>query len=238
MNLVKTTAPISIDNLKLYFTDKSTFYIIDYKNSTLKGSKLLTYLSNLDIPCDIDLSDLNNTEVYDLVLDYMKTPMLVNINRLELLVIYLLKEYKGIVKNNDSDFINANIDIFKIWESKLDSLSLYNLYIINSDELKTFVTTHQEDDTNDLCGVNFLKVLKHQDFYEYYGFVKQDNLKYYSKYFNDYMFKGKNLYEYWANDNNPMFLLTTGIVTGELTSEEYNKAKKQSIEEFSNATFI
>ena len=42
MNFIKTTAPISIDNLKKYFVDKDTFFLIDYKNSALNGSKLLT----------------------------------------------------------------------------------------------------------------------------------------------------------------------------------------------------
>ena len=47
MNVIETTAPIKIEELKKYFADKETFYVIDYANSDLKGSKLLTYLSNL-----------------------------------------------------------------------------------------------------------------------------------------------------------------------------------------------
>ena len=40
------------------------------------------------------------------------------------------------------------------------------------------------------------------------------------------MFKGKNLYSYWANDNNPLFLLTVSIANGtaiECLNELQNK---------------
>jgi hypothetical protein len=50
MKIIETTAPVKIEELKKYFADKDTFYLIDYANSDLKGTKLLTYLSNLDIP--------------------------------------------------------------------------------------------------------------------------------------------------------------------------------------------
>lgn len=238
MNLVNTVAPISIEDLKKYFTDKSTFYIIDYKNSTLKGSKLLTYLSNLDIPCDLDLQGCNSEEFYGLILDYMNSPMLVNVNVLERMVIHLLMQVKGIAPLHDNEFIESNKQLFLSWENKLDSLSLYNVFMINTDECKDFVKSYPEDDTSDLSGINFLKLLRHKDFFEYYGNVKKEQLKYYSKYFNEYMFKGKNMYSYWANENNPMFLLTMGIADGSLTSEDYNTAKKQSIEGISNVTSI
>ena len=57
MNIIETIVPISIDNLKKYFTDKNTSFIIDYNNSSLKGNKFLTYISNLDVPCDVILDD-------------------------------------------------------------------------------------------------------------------------------------------------------------------------------------
>jgi len=57
-NIVETTAPIAIEDLKKYFADKETFYLINYKDSELKGEKLLTYLSNLDVPADIKFSTL------------------------------------------------------------------------------------------------------------------------------------------------------------------------------------
>jgi hypothetical protein len=45
------------------------------------------------------------------------------------------------------------------------------------------------------------------------------------------MFKGQNLYSFWANENNPMFLLTWGIAVGEVAPDEYVTLLKESIKE-------
>ena len=43
------------------------------------------------------------------------------------------------------------------------------------------------------------------------------------------MFKGQNLYSYWANENNPMFLLTWGIANGIVTKEQYDASVATSL---------
>ena len=48
--IIETKAPIAIDDLKKHFTDENVEFLIDYDKSDLKGEKLLTYLSNLDLP--------------------------------------------------------------------------------------------------------------------------------------------------------------------------------------------
>jgi hypothetical protein len=235
MNIVETTAPISIDNLKKYFSDKSTFFIINYKDSTLKGKKLLTYLSNLDIPSDINFKDCSNEECFEVIEDYLHTAMILNILSLEKATIGILHQAKGLITVSDKEFIEKNKEILKKWISKLESLTLYNMYIVKDNTFKEFVDSFQIDDSNELIGVNFISLLKHKDFYSFYKNTKQENLKFYSHYFNDYMFKGKNMYSYWANENNPLFLLTYGIAEGMVTGESYNLAKQKSIEEFKNA---
>ena len=45
------------------------------------------------------------------------------------------------------------------------------------------------------------------DFFIWFDKVEEKSLKYYSKYFNDYMFKGKSLYNFWANENNPFLII-------------------------------
>ena len=70
--IIETTAPIAIEDLKKHFEDKETSYLVDYEKSELKGEKLLTYLSNLDLPCDLK----NITP--DLLKDYFHSTSLVN----------------------------------------------------------------------------------------------------------------------------------------------------------------
>lgn len=203
MNIIETTAPIGIDYLKQYFTDKTTTFIIDYEKSELKGQKLLTYLSNLELPCDVKGYD------EQFIKDYLETTALVNIPSLELNIIELLAQLKlGKSVPFKHDLLN--------WEKKIDSLTLYNMNTIKSEQIKDWVKSFPEDDTNDLKGINFVSLIKNEEMYSLFNHVKEKNLTYFSKYFNDYMFKGKNLYSFWANENNPMFLLTWGISSGEV----------------------
>ena len=88
MNIIETIVPISIDNLKKYFTDKNTTFIIDYNKSSLKGNKFLTYISNLDVPCDVILDD--SLECQELIKDYMHFSLLCTIPSLEKKVIKIL----------------------------------------------------------------------------------------------------------------------------------------------------
>ena len=225
--IINTIAPIAIEDLKKYFENKSVKFIIDYTNSKIKGTKLLTYISNLDIPCDISFNDKNEQE--ELLKEYLNSTVLCSVPSLEILTINLLLEYKEIIENliPYKNFITDNLEIIKQWESKLDSLTLYNMYIVDSPEMQEFAKGFPEDDTEELAGINFLSLLKHQDFFIYYGKIKESNLKFYTKYFNEYMFRGKNLYSYWANENNPLFLITFGISEGLQLKE--NKEEESNV---------
>jgi hypothetical protein len=237
MNLINTPAPIAIEDLKQYFTDKNSFYIINYNESKLKGSKLITYLSNLDLPCDIDLN-ISVDEFYSLLKEYMSSPMLVNIRSLEFAVMGVIQQAKGISDNGHKQFIEQNRDLIDRWISKIDSLTLYNMYIINSDETKNFAQAFPKDDTDSVEGVNFVSLLKHPEFYSLYHKIEEDKLKFYEKYFNEYMFKGKNMYSFWANGNNPLFLLTFSIGEGSFSPEEYIDAKEKSLQGIENVSSV
>lgn len=213
MKVIDVTAPFSIEDLKLYFEDDQTFYMVDYENSQLQGIKLLTYLSNLELPCDIGF---NSQEDFDyMTKEYLLANFIINVPTLEERVINLLLQMKGIVELTEKSFIDDNVEILTTWTKKLDSLSLYNLYTVESDELKDYVKAFPEDNTKDLTGINFVSLLKHERFYLFYANVIEHHKTYYKSYFDEYMFKGNNLFSYWANVNNPMFLLTSAIATGE-----------------------
>jgi hypothetical protein len=237
LNFIKTTAPISIDNLKKYFVDKDTFFIVDYKNSVLKGSKLLTYLSNLDVPADIDFAGCSDDEFFEMVEEYLNSQTICNIAFLEKAVITILKE-KAELSNTEffEDFILKNSLILDEWLSKIYSLSLFNMYAIDVPEYKKFVTDYPLDTTDSLVGVNFVSLLKHEELYDLYQVAETSKMKYYKTYFDEYIFKGKNLYSYWANENNPMFLLTFSIADGVITGDEYFANIKETIKEIENAT--
>lgn len=230
MNLIETAAPISIDNLKKYFENKDTRFIISYSESTLKKEKLLTYLSNLDIPCDINFANCSEEECYEMLQTYLHSPMLVNIPSIEQAVIHILGQARKVYPMQDEKFINDNQEILNSWNKKLDSLTLYNMDIVADESFTDFVESFSKDDTDSLEGINFVSLIKNSNMFDLYSNIDQTQLTYYTKYFNDYMFKGKNLYSFWATENNPMFLLTFGIAEGIVTPETYTEALKKDQE--------
>jgi len=229
MSVIYTKAPIGLEDLKVYFQDKDTKYLIDYGTSDLKGEKLLTYLGNLDIPCDIIYD--NDESLFEMVEAYLKFNHIVNIESLESRVIDMIFQRKNLKPQFTPEIIDKFSGMLDQWIQKLESLVLFNIFCVNDETLKDYVRAQKEDDTNSTEGINFVSLLKHQNFYTFFEGVNESDLIYYSKYFNEYMFKGKNLYSYWANENNPMFLLTWGIVTGGFENQDYIDAKIKSIGE-------
>jgi hypothetical protein len=240
LNTINTTAPISIDELKKYFVNKDISYVIQYKDSPLKGKKLLTYLSNLEIPADLDLTGCSNDEFFELITEYLKLEMICNINFLEEAVITLLKEKVGLSNTAFfKDYIEQNESLVDSWLEKIHSLSLYNLYIIEAEEFKLFVESHPEDQTaNSFTGINFVSLLKHSKTYDLFQAIDVSKLKFYKKYFQDYMFKGKNLFHYWATEHNPMFLLAYGITNNLVKGNEYVALVAESTQELKNASLV
>lgn len=233
--MINTIAPISIDHLKQYFQDKTTFYSVDYKESKLKGQKFLTYFSNLEIPADVDLSTCTLEEKTELLKEYLHCEMLCNLKTLEVLTLNVLLEHAGVNgKSQYSEFIEANTEILDQWLERIQSLPLYNMYILGQPELTKFVESHETCDTNTLVGVNFVNLIKHEELSQLY-FGKPT---YFKAYFNEYMFKGKNLFSYWANDNNKLFLLTFGISEGLITGESYSETVKQTYQELQDVSSV
>ena len=115
MKIVNTTAPIQIEDLKKYFSDNEVVFFIDYKNSSLKGKKLLIYLGNLDIPCDINFENSNNEEINEIISEYLNLPSLVNIPILEKITIQLLFEKKNIFLEKNKELIEKNNVILNEW---------------------------------------------------------------------------------------------------------------------------
>jgi hypothetical protein len=239
MNFVKTVAPIAIEDLKKYFMDRNTFFIIDYKNSSLRGKKLLTYLSNLDVPSDIDFTDCDDGEFFEILTEYFNLQTLCKVEFLEKTAIAVLKEKSEILNTRFfKTFIESNSEIIDGWLSKIYSLTLYNMYIVDIPEFKKFATDHTTDDTESLIGINFVSLLKHSELYDLYQKIDHGKIKFYKNYFNEYIFKGANLYSFWANENNPMFLLTVSISSGTINGNDYISAVKETVKEIENVSPI
>ena len=222
--MIDTIVPIELKDLKKYFEDKTESYNIDYIDSKLKGAQFLTYISNLDIPCDLSNYD------DELLKEYFNSSMLVSIPLLERAAMIVLFEHKGLLKEiKNAKFISENLEIIDKWASKLESLPLYNMSIIGEAAFKDFVDVYPKDETTDTAGINFVSLLKHKDFYFYYNKPEEKIVRNYTKYFTEYMFKGKSLFDYWGVKENPMFLLTWAVAEGKYDSKKYKEAREEAI---------
>jgi hypothetical protein len=239
MNIVNTVAPIPMEDLKKFFIDKDVRYIIDYNNSSLKDKKLLIYLSNLEIPADINFSNCKEEEFKIMFDSYIRLENICNVFSLEKLMIEVIKQRKKLISNESLEkLIQGNEEVIDSWISKLDSLTIYNMYIIDNEEFKSYAESYPHDETDSLLGINFVNLLKHINFYDTYNHIDENNIKFYTKYFNEYIFKGSNLYTYWANENNIMFILTYSISSGILDASKYIEAQEKDFNDLRNASFI
>lgn len=234
--IIETIAPIGLEDLKKYFVDKSISFLIDYENSKIQGNKLLTYISNLDIPIDIKF-DPNNETGESLLEDYMNTTFLVNIPSLEIATINKLLEYR--FEPVKSKFIEKNQELLDHWATLLDSSTLFNFYCLqNAPEMKEWVESFPKYSLDVVTGINFVQLFKYKDFYQFYQKNDESKLKYCPEVFNDYIFKGNNLFHYWSNENNIMFMLTWGIIQGHVTAQNFAGMVENTKMEIENATSI
>src|SRR6056300_1274388 len=159
MQIINTTAPISIENLKHYFADSETRYNIIYKDSELKADKLLVYFSNLEVKADIIFS--SQKDLFECLKEYLKTTVLVKVKSLELAAIDALFVHKGFMPEKNLEYVdNEFYDLLDLWVERLDSLPLYNMSIIQHNPFEDFINEHEIVDDNNISGLNFVNLLK------------------------------------------------------------------------------
>ena len=234
-----TPAPIEINELKKYFADKEITYTIDYANSKLQGTKSLTYLSNLDLPCDIEI-DRESEEFDQLLSDYFNAGFIVDVPVLESAAIMVLLECKGLTNGKSYEkFVEDNKEIIKHWIGVLDSMLAFHASTVSkSEKMKSWIETLPTNCTETTAGINFVNMFKYPDFFLYYQSVDIKTVQFYTNLFTQNMFKGNSLFKYWATAGNPIFLLTFGIAEKKFTIEEYQQAKVNSIKEIIDASYV
>lgn len=244
MTTIHATVPLSIEQLKQYFDDKDTRYIIDYTNSQLKSAKLLMYISNLDLPLDV-VFDLDTPDGRELLHAYMSSHFMVSIPSLELAALDELLAYR--FGTSKTPFYEQYPDIIHRWERLIDSLTVYNMYTINDDTCQAFARSFPHETFRDPVGVgiNFVNLLKYDETYAFLSAPNNEACRFFGDIFTSntddnasYIFKGKNLFHFWAVANNPMFLFTIGVASGQIDTASYAHAVHQLEEEPPHVTSV
>lgn len=203
--VVETVAPIPLDVLKRKFTEDIEFHI-DYENSRLKGKVLITYLSNLKIKCRLILREPEIT--LTLIEEYLNIPVLVDMPDLADHAMNILLGYTGKPNTLTADlaeFYSRNRDILDAWVRRLYSMPLFAMYCMG-DQYHEYVEQFPKDEEDGIAGINFVNLLKHPLFAVLLEGVGEDQYTWNPVFFKEYIFQGNNLFHYFADRNNPLFM--------------------------------
>lgn len=232
-NIRKTIVPLEIDSIKEFFEKKDLFFIINYGKSQVKGSMFLTYISNLDLPCEIDLSEATTEEKFSLIKIYMETRNMNSSDVLKLTVAELILTYKefdvaGLFKNSvltadeKKQFINDNIQLFKKWDQFLASTLVFLLKVF-PDLNEAIKIEEKVSEINDpsFIGLNVVHLFSVPSFLEFYmTTAPAEEICYFKVQFEEYMFKGKNFFHYYNCEENTFMLLMSAILKGDIKPQE------------------
>lgn len=232
MKYINSVAPIAIDQIKEYFKDKNTLFVIDYNESKLQDKVFLTYLSNLDIPCDINFDTTPREKVFQLLSSYVDIKNICNIPILNVMIAEIILKSIGVNSNilfskeyctNEEigAFIENNKDKLIKWIDFIDSSMVFLLYSYKdlNEKLKVEELFEIVDDHN-YMGLNVVNLFKIPGFLElYFSSTKEVKMLYFKQQFETYMFKGKAFFEYYNNDVNVFVPLLAKLITKELPLE-------------------
>ncbi len=228
-NYKKVSAPLSINQIKEYFENKEINFLINYKASELKSNLFLTYISNLDLPCEIDFEGCSFEDIFELLEAYMTTKSIVSSLTLSFLLAQVLfdnidieSDYlfdrQVLPKEERKKFLIKNIDLVNKYCVFINSSLLYMFTTVQTlEEGFKFKNIYPQSLDADFVGYNVVNLFKVPTFLESF-FSKPLNLKlYYFKHqFEDYIFKGKNLFYYFYNSNNVLSLILDDMMSGKL----------------------
>lgn len=240
-NVKEITAPLKVEELKNFIEKKDTFYLIDYKNSELRDGIFLNYLSNLDLPCEVLLNDCSYNEKEQLLLAYLNSKNIVNIESLAFNVSKILLDYRGIETSDIFDnpalsteetkqFIVSHEEVLKKWEHFFESTIVYALYLMKDLDSENDIKSQVPhiDDSN-YVGLNVVNLFQNPIFMEMF-FIPgtRTELSFFVRQFDEYMFKGANLFQYYHTHNNTILALMIGQYGGDIKRELLDEALKEA----------
>ena len=231
--IIDTTVPIPVDVLRKVVGETDVVLRVNLSESSVEPQQALIYLSNLQIPVELVGNEEDRLKVLDA---YLRLPTLLKTAELETVALELFLTIKGVfeIEHFPQEWIEERKELIEKWMTLLESMYLYSLYVIEDDDLKGIVDEYPEDDTGDTVGINFVHLFDNPLWPLYFQHIDHSKMRNYTKYFNEYMFKGRNLFSYWAIPENDIFLMTVCLSDGEFLPEtgfdEMRKSFAQAVE--------
>ncbi|MFT6630569.1 MAG: hypothetical protein ACJAS4_000507 [Bacteriovoracaceae bacterium] len=229
LDVREVKVPLTVDEIKEFFTNKEILYLVNYKESELKGVVFLTYLSNLDLPAEINFTGSSFEEKEELIRIYMETRNILSCETLRLNVAKVLLEYRGINTTDifvapcfsDEEVIRFNANnsaLLDKWEQFIESTTLYAQTTVPELEESCKLKENAiivEDQM--FIGANVVNMFSIQSFYELFLSVPYRKEIVYFKYqFEEYMFRGKNFFSFFNCDENLIYKTFLSHINGEI----------------------
>ena len=219
-NLKNVSAPFSMDVMREFFMDKEKVFVVNYEESQLQGNSLLIYLSNLDIPCEIEFSEnVSKEQRFELLKCYMESRNLYSIPSftktwVELLLLYKGSDYEKafatefLTVEEQREFIEQNKELIEKSVRFCDSLPFFLITTTRAYQDKFGEEIEDGVDVVDdpfFVGQNVVDMFFLRDFFELY-FAAPTTFKptYFKRQFREMMFRGRNLFHHFYNPNNTM----------------------------------
>lgn len=235
-NYRNVTVPLEISQIKEYFENKKLFFLINYAESKIKGNMFLTYISNLDLPCEIILDKTSKEEKFELLKFYMETRNLTISNILKLTTAQMMLEYKGFdtttifmnpvfTREECAEYIKTNSELVQRWNVFISSSLVFILTSVPAlEESFAFKDTFKVIDDPHYIGSNVVHLYSVPSFLELFFSKPADTEVFYFKpQYEEYMFRGKNLFHFFFCPENTLFLLFNEMLTGNKSVEEINE---------------
>ncbi len=249
----RVVAPLTMDQIKEFFINKNLLFVIDYAKSSVKGKVFLTYISNLDLPAEVDFADTSVEERMELLKDFMESRNINETKGLTLLTAAVLLHNKGVnIERDIVPFVPLSLDEMKAfaaknpalmerWYTFLDSMMLFAMYSVQLVETTDdgsqvaipafetafpgFFDKYEKIDDPLYIGSNVVNLFRIPLFLElYFSIPAPTPGKYFKQQFTEYMFKGKRLIHYFDVPENSFFSFLVALCTKQTTVEKMIEA--------------
>lgn len=233
MRVIETELPLSMEVVSDFYADKAnTVFKLKYADGSIKGSAFVNYCANLELNATIDFSGVDFEEKCEIVKAVMQNPVISELQDVVCEIGQMLLYLRGVnidlvpvdkqmfTAEQRIVFIKDNPKLFLHWLTFFNSLIVFMFSIIQVAEdtdtlpfLESGVIKEKAPHVTDanFVGKSVITLMQRPSFLEAFFSVPIDDylLCYLDVQFEEYCYKQKNLYHYFATEDN--IVLTTAL---------------------------
>ncbi len=236
----KVTLPLEVAELKHFIEKKDCFYVVDYHKSELKDGIFLNYISNLNLPAEVIFQNCPFEDKEALFRAYLTGRNLTTMDSLRLNIAQMLLQYRetstdglfdhlAFDEGERVDFIRRNLDLLSRWERFIESTIVFACFCCREFDLFAEIKDQVEEiDDARFVGSNIVGLFSVPSFMElFFAAGVRHKLTFFRPQFEEYMFKGKSLFDYYFCEENLLAHLFVLLIKGEMTFKDLEEVRRE-----------